>query len=243
MRQANFAQAETLKSAFMGATQLLLVSSNARSYGGDPLAQHRAAIMAAKAVGVRRVLYTRHMGVSTTSAFPPMRDHAATEEILAGSGMKWTSLRHGFYASTVPTLIGKAVETGIIATPEDGKVSWTTHADLAAADARIAIDEDSFDGPTPPLTASDAFDLTDVAVMLSSILQRSITRKLLSDENHQSQLIAMGLPRGAIATSMSLYKAARAGEFASTSPALENMIGRPPTTLHAYLEAKMQPLQ
>ena len=97
--------------------------------------------MAAKAAGVRRVLYTSHMGVNTTSAFPPMRDHAATEEMLAGSGLKWTSLRHGFYASTVPMLIGKAAETGIVAAPEDGKVAWTTHADLTEADARIVVDE------------------------------------------------------------------------------------------------------
>ncbi len=239
VRQADFAQPETLKAAFKGATQILLVSSNARAYGGDPLAQHNAAIVAAKAAGVRRVLYTSHMGVSTTSAFPPMRDHAATEEMLAGSGLKWTSLRHGFYALTVPTLIGKAAETGIVTAPEDGKVSWTNHADLAEADAHIAV-ENSFDGPTPPLTASEAFDLTDVAAMLPSILQRSVTRKWLSDEEQHSQLIAMGLPTSAIAISMSLYKAARAGEFASTSSALENIIGQPPITLRAYLEAEMQ---
>ena len=239
VRQADFAQPETLKAAFRGATQILLVSSNARAYGGDPLVQHHAAIMAAKAAGVRRILYTSHMGVNPTSAFPPMRDHAATEGMLAGSGLKWTSLRHGFYASTVPMLVGKAAETGTFAAPEDGKVSWTTHADLAEADARITIDEKSFDGPTPPLTASDALDLTDVAAMLSSIFQRSVTRKLLSDQEQQSQLIAMGLPAGAIAISMSFYKAARAGEFASTSSALGSIIGRPPLTLRAYLEAEI----
>ena len=88
VRQADFAQPETLKAAFEGATQVLLVSSNARAYGGDPLAQHQAAITAAKAAGIRRILYTSHMGAGATSAFPPMRDHAATEEMLAASDLK-----------------------------------------------------------------------------------------------------------------------------------------------------------
>ncbi len=101
VRQADFAQPEILKAAFEGATRILLISSNARAYGGDPLAQHQAAILAAKSAGVERVLYTSHMGASATSAFPPMRDHAVTEEMLALSGLRWTSLRHGFYASTV----------------------------------------------------------------------------------------------------------------------------------------------
>lgn len=239
MRQADFAQPETLKAAFEGATQVLLVSSNARAYGGDPLAQHLAAISAAKAAGVRRVLYTSHTGVSAASAFPPMRDHAATEEMLANSGMKWTSLRHGFYASTVPNLIGKAADTGILAAAKDGKVCWTTHADLAEVDARIAVDEGSFDGATPPLTASEAFDLTDVAAMVSSITRTTITRTLLSDEEQQRQLTAEGHPAAAIAPFLGLFEAARAGDFALTSPVLENTIGRRPITLQTYLAGEM----
>ncbi len=238
VRQADFAQPETLTAAFEGASQVLLVSSNARAYGGDPLAQHRAAISAAKAAGVRRILYTSHIGVGAKSAFPPMRDHAATEEMLAASGLKWTSLRHGFYASTVPRVIGKAAETGILAAAQDGKVSWTTHADLAEADARIAVNESSFDGPTPPLTANEAFDLQHIAGMLSSITQRSVTRKLLSDEEQQAQLSALGLPEAAIAISMGLYRAARAGELSSTSSALKQVIGHEPITLRDYLESE-----
>ncbi len=139
-----------------------------------------------------------------------------------------------------PRLIGKAAETGSLVAAEDGKVAWTTHADLAEADARIALNEGSFEGPTPPLTAREAFDLTDVARMLSSITQRNVTRKLLADEEQQAQLSAMGLPHGAIAMSMGLYRAARAGEFASTSSTLEQIIGREPIKLRTYLEGVLQ---
>ena len=60
----------------------------------------------------------------------------ATEEMLGASGVAWTSLRNGFYASSAVYLIGDAAKTGTIKAPVDGKVAWTDHDDLAAAAAR-----------------------------------------------------------------------------------------------------------
>jgi uncharacterized protein YbjT (DUF2867 family) len=56
----------------------------------------------------------------------PMREHAATEGYLAETGTPFTSLRNGFYATTVPFILGQALTTGEIVAPADGPVSWTT---------------------------------------------------------------------------------------------------------------------
>lgn len=56
VRRGDFADPRSLPHAFEGATQVLIVSSNARAYGGDPLAQHRSAIDAARTVGARRII-------------------------------------------------------------------------------------------------------------------------------------------------------------------------------------------
>ncbi|RYG81422.1 NAD-dependent epimerase/dehydratase family protein, partial [bacterium] len=125
VRQGDFADPASLRRSFEGASQILIISSNAAAYGGDPVAQHRNAIDAAKAVGARRILYTSHMAASTASRFPPMRDHAATEAMLRSSGTAFTVFRNGFYADAVPRLMGKAVETGELVGPKDGPVSWT----------------------------------------------------------------------------------------------------------------------
>lgn len=79
VRKGDFDDEATLTHAFEGATQVLLVSSNARAYGGDAVAQHRTAIAAARKAGARRLLYTSHMAASAASQFSPMLDHAATE--------------------------------------------------------------------------------------------------------------------------------------------------------------------
>ena len=235
VRRGDFAEPASLADAFKDATQLLLVSSNAGASGGDPIAQHRNAIDAARSAGVRRIVYTSHMGAGAASAFPPMRDHAATEALLAESGIAWTALRNGFYASTVPMLIGDAAAKGVIEAPEDGPVAWTTHADLAAAAARILADEGRIEGPTPPLTAAHAHDLAEVAAMLTQETGRTIERRTIADDEQARRLAAAGLPPKIVDTTLAIYRAARANEFAATDPMLGRLIGRAPIALREVL--------
>ena len=77
-----------------------------------------------------------------------MRDHAATEEGLRQSGLAWTALRNGFYASSSLLFLGDALKTGVLEMPADGKVSWTAHADLAEAAAIVLANEGKYEGPT-----------------------------------------------------------------------------------------------
>ncbi|KTF68262.1 SDR family oxidoreductase [Sphingomonas sp. HT-1] len=235
VRRGDYADPVSLTDAFEGAHQILLLSSNARASGGDAVAQHRNAIEAARAVGVRRIVYTSHMGACETSAFSPMHDHAATEALLVESGIAWTALRNGFYAATVTMLMGGAADSGVLEAPEDGPVAWTDHADLAAAAAAVLCNEGSFDGPTPPLTGEQALDLAGIATLLSGQAGRTIERRMVSDEEQEAWLCARGVPAGAVAMMLGLYHAARNGEFSRTDPLLSQLIGRRPIPLAEVL--------
>lgn len=228
VRRGDFDDRDSLLSAFEGATQLLMVSSNAAARGGDPLAQHRTAIEVAQAVGVRRIVYTSHMGAGAGSAFPPMRDHAATEIMLAECGLAWTALRNGFYAESALNLLGDVRATGVIEAPADGKVCWTAHDDLAEAAALVLTEAGRPDGPTPPLTGSAALDLNDLAVIAAGALGRPVVRETISDSTLTDRIAARGAPPAAAAVVLGLYQASRDGEFARTDPTLERMLGRPP---------------
>lgn len=238
VRQADFSNSDSLTAAFEGAAQLLLVSSNARAYGGDPVAQHRAAIEAARHAGVRRIVYTSQMAASPLSAFAPAVDHAATEAVLAHSGLAWTALRHGFYASSALHFLGDSPATGLLETPADGPVAWTAHADLAQAAAAILAEGGRENGPTPPLTGREALDFADLARVASEVLGRPIRREVVSDEDFSAKLAARGTPPGAANMLLGLYKASRAGEFATTDPLLERLLGRPATTMRELLAQK-----
>ena len=238
--RGDFSQPGTLHEAFEGATQLLIVSSNARAFGGDPLAQHRAAIAAAKEAGVKRILYTSQIASSQSSMFPPALDHAATEIMLAESGVAWTALRNGFYADSALMFMGPEWQRGKISAPTDGKVSWTTHSDLAAAAAAILAGVKTFDGPTPPLTGSEALDLADLATLASTVIGSRITREVLSDEAFRDAAKERGLPENFVRISLGYYEASRRGEFGKVDPTLEQLIGRQPETMRYVLQAATQ---
>jgi NAD(P)H dehydrogenase (quinone) len=239
VRHGNFDDTESLKHTFEGATQVLIVSSNARATGGDTLAQHANAIAAAKAAGAERIVYTSHMAASASSAFPPMLDHAATEQMLAKSGLKWTALRHGFYAASGVALLGDGFKTGEIAAPVDGKVSWTAHADLAEAAAIILAHEGKYDGPTPPLTGPQALDFSDLAKIAAEVLGKPIQRKILTDDELKARVAARGAPESVARIALGFFIASRNSEFAAVDPTLERLLCRAPTSMRDVMAQKV----
>ena len=81
VRRGDFDDAASLAEAFEDAEQVLLVSASATG---------------------------EHMGANPASPFAPMPDHATTEVMLAESGVAFTALRNGFYASSGVMLLGQA---------------------------------------------------------------------------------------------------------------------------------------
>lgn len=236
VRAGDFEDADSLRHAFEGATQVLIVSSNASTYGADPVAQHQTVLAQAKAAGAKRIVYTSQMAASATSAFPPTHDHAATEEMLASSGLKWTALRHGFYGMSAIAMMSQAIKTGLLETAADGPIAWTSHEDLAQAAALILTQVGCKNGPTPPLTGSEALDFGALADIASDILGKPITRSILSDDALRTKLASFNTPPKIVDIVLGLYKAARNGEFSTVDPTLEKLLGRAPITMRSLME-------
>jgi len=232
VRQGDFGDPASLGDAFDGASTVLVVSAN--STGGEAVRQHRNAIDAAVTAGAKRIVYTSHMGADPSSPFPPMPDHAATEEALRQAGVAFTVLRNGFYTATVPLLLRHALDTGELRVPQDGAVAWTTHADLAEAIAHILTDG-RFDGRTPPLTGPEAMDMARVAEIASRVTGRQIRRVVVPDEEYRRGLLSAGLPTPAADMLVGLFAASRRGDFGPADPALAGLLGRPATTVEDYL--------
>ncbi|MET8262776.1 NAD(P)H-binding protein [Micromonospora arida] len=235
VRAGDFTDPATLGHAFEGADKVLIVSAAIRGPGA--FVANRAAIDAARAAGASRILYTSHQAASRDSLFAAQPTHAATEEHLAGLGVPFTSLRNGFYASTLSFSIGTALETGQLVAPADGPVSWTAHADLAEAAAVVLTEDGVLDGVTAPLTASEMLDLEAVAAILSDITGRTVERVVADDDQWRAAAIERGMPAAAADFTLGIYRAAREKEFAVTDPTLETVIGHRPTPVRTVLEA------
>ncbi|GAA1900195.1 NAD(P)H-binding protein [Williamsia serinedens] len=234
VRRGDYADPASLPAAFDGADQLLLVSSN------DPFADavtlHRNAVDAAVEVGVGRILYTSHQGAAHDSPFAPARDHAATEELLARSGLPWTSLRNGFYAHSLGWLAGPWRSTGVIRVPGDGPVSWTAREDAAEAAAAVLLADDAYDGPVT-ITAPEAPTFAEVAQVASELVGETIGLEVVDAQQWVDEQVAAGAPEPQARFTLGMYDAAAQGFFAGVDPLLTELIGRTPRTARDALMA------
>ena len=122
--------------------------------------------------------------------------------------------------------------------PEDGPVSFTTHADLAEATATVLTD-DSIDDTMLALTASEAVDLADIAAITSELTGSTIRRVVVPDDEHRASLLAQGLPEIRVDMAMGIFLASRQGQFARVETTLARLVDRPPTPLRDVLRASL----
>jgi NAD(P)H dehydrogenase (quinone) len=236
VRRGSYDDPAALRHSFEGADQVLLVSQNSPNLDGIIL--HRNAIEAAVAAGAQRILYTSHQGAGSDSPFPPAREHAATEAILADSGVAWTSLRNGFYAHSLDWLLGPWQQTGTLTAPTDGSVSWTDRGDAAEAAAIILAGDRSFDGPVT-LTARSAVTFDDIAEAASQLTGQEIKRVVMDDEQWIAHQAAGGAQESMARLTLTTFQAAREGRFAGVDPLLAELLGREPHTVTDLLAARI----
>ena len=126
--------------AFRGVQKLLFVSAN--TFDNDErIRWHRNIIDAAKTATVGHVYYTSlgWGGHSSDSQMDVQLAHYRTEEMLAESGIRYTSIREGIYADAFPALMNWYPGDAKVYIPRDGRVAFAARAELAEATAKLMM--------------------------------------------------------------------------------------------------------
>jgi len=239
LHQADFSQPLTLFSAFKGASKLLIVSVDKLAGAYE---DHVNAIDAAKSAGVGKVFYTSQIGMESVSKGSKghagfLDTHKATEEYLAKSGMEYTSLRNGFYMSSLGFMLGDWEKTGKITAPEDGKVSWTSHGDLAEGIAKILLRDES--EKYISLANDKSWDFEDVARILCGITGQNISREIAPEQEFKELKIKFGVPQEYAEMIIGGYRGMKAGEFLTQEKGvLNSLLGRECEGLDVFLKER-----
>lgn len=235
VRIADYEDPKSLQAALKGVDRLLLVSSNAV---GQRFAQHKNAIDAAKAAGVKLVAYTS-LNQARSSANPLAPDHKATEEYLAQSGVPHVVLRNNWYTENYVDDLRHAKASGVIAAAVGtGRVASATRSDYAEAAARVLTAEGQA-GKVYELTGSVAWDYTELAKVATEVLGRPVAFVNQTPAERHQMLVSVGLPDGVAGFVTSLDAGIVAGTLATVSPDLEKLLGRKPTSLRDGLKAAL----
>ena len=163
-----YADGAGLRTALTGADTVYLVSA---AEAPDRLEQHRTAVAAAAAAGVRRIVYTSFLGASPEATFTLARQHAATEDAIAATGLRATVLRHNMYADFVPFFATLEDGVAVIAAPGgEGRTGFVSRDDLADVAAAVLLrDDDELAGRTLDVTGPEALTLDEAAAVLGEL--------------------------------------------------------------------------
>lgn len=194
VREADFDSPDGLEEAMAGGDKLLLIST---TMVGQRARQHGNAIDAAKAAGVKHIVYTsllgaRRPGNPSVEGF----DHIATEELLERSGVAYTLLRNSLYAEAVATAMaipalaagGKQENAGT------GRVPIVSRDDCVAT-AVAVLTQDGHENKAYDVTGPDLWTLPDAMALVAEMSGKPIAVEIVDDETMYSYFDSIGAVR------------------------------------------------
>jgi NAD(P)H dehydrogenase (quinone) len=227
---SDYGAGNEMSAALQGADALFLVSFEEAKNRAE---LHMAAIDAAVAAGVERIVYTSFLGAAPDATFTLARDHFHTEEHLRGSDASWTVLRDSIYLDFVPFFAGG---DGAIRGPAgEGRVAAVARDDIADVAAKVLTSE-GHEGRAYELTGAEALTLAEWAVRLSRIVGRKIEFVDETVDEAWESRRPSGEPDWIIEGWVSTYLAIANGELAKVTDTVERLTGHAPTTLEEQLE-------
>lgn len=232
----DYNNSDSLVKAFEGVDKLLFVSSSETENRAE---QHQNVVRAAKATGVKNIVYTSFMRNQETdnSAIAFLMDsHLKTEKWIKDSGIAYTFLQNATYLDMLPMFIGEQVlETGVIMQPaENGKSSSVLRQELAEA-AAVVLTSEGHENKAYPLVNNQAISYNEVAELITEISGKNITYKSPSPEEYQATLKTYGVPDEYIGLFTAFSVAQANGELEMSDNSLEKLLGRKPTTAKEFL--------
>lgn len=233
VRAGEYTDADGMTAALAGVDTLLMVSLNTPP--DIRTGQHQIAINAAKAAGVKRIVYTSVQGAEEGTAFSPViQSNRQTEADLKASGMEWSIGRNGIYIEPDVEYIDTYVQAGEITNSAgDGRCGYTSRTELAEAYANILLD-DRHNNQTYNLHGA-LLTQSELAAHLSTAFGADLAYRPMSIEGYRADRIAeLGEMMGTIIAG--IYEGIRNGAMDRPSD-FDTAAGRPHQSWADYFTA------
>ncbi|MBO9533705.1 MAG: NAD(P)H-binding protein [Solirubrobacteraceae bacterium] len=234
VRAADFSDPAGVEAALAGVEKLLLVSTDTV---GDRVEQQQAAIAAAKAAGVRHVIYTSAPQTSADSPSLVVREHHATEEALKASGLAYTFLRNNLYSEFQIAAGAGAVAGGAVYSNKAGRgVAYVTREDCAAAAAAVLAGGAEHENVVYEISGSEAITDEQLAALFAEVTGQPAGFVEVDDAALTAGMIAGGVPEFMAPILVGFGEAARLGALELVTTAVADLTGKAPTPLAEVLE-------
>lgn len=194
VRYGDFDKPETLAAAVQGADKMLLISG---TRVGARVVQHKAAIDAAAAGGVKHIVYTSFIGIDDPANPAEVRhDHIETEALMKASGCAWTMLRDAHYADAMILMAGPGVmQSGKwFSNAGQGREAMVWRDDCIESAVAVLTGE-GHENQTYNITGPELQTFEEVAAIMAEVTGSPVEYVPLDDEGQYAMFDAMGIPR------------------------------------------------
>ncbi|MGV3575604.1 MAG: SDR family oxidoreductase [Devosia sp.] len=233
IRKLDFDDASTLPTALAGVERLLIVSTDAV---GRRAAQQQAIIDAAKAAGVKHIVYTSAPAARPDADSGLAPEHYWTEVSIAASGLDFTILRNHMYAENVLMDAGHVISSGqLFGLIGDRGTSYVTRADTArtAAGALLSAEGKTVEDVTGPAPITNV----ERAALFTKLTGKPVNVIAITPAELTAGLVSAGLPEGFAAALVAFQRDAVTGFHGVVTDVVERYSGRKPTTFADFLTA------
>jgi NAD(P)H dehydrogenase (quinone) len=185
---------KALERAYAGSDVLMMISSMAVT---ERVPEHRNAINAAKAAGVKHIVYTSTAGIHPKNPTLSASDHIVTEDDLRHCGIGYTIMRNACYAEVFPTVAAQPVlRSGEWVQVEgNGKLAPISRNDIARTAVACLLDPAQHNGAVYEITGPKLVSFRDIAAMASEVYGVPIAYVSVSVDERYAMFDAMGVPR------------------------------------------------
>jgi len=235
VRAASFEDPSSLAVAFAGVERVLIVSTDALDRVDRRIEQHANAVNAAKAAGVRHIVYTSLTNPGSESLVTIAPDHRRTEELIAASGLGYAFLRNNMYTDYLLHHLSHEIAAGkIVNAYGEGAVGYVTREDCArAAAASLAS---SFEGRAVyDITGPSAVTQAELAEVVSQITGKRVAYVAVDGDTSKRNAVAAGLPAPVAELLVSFELAGAKGQLGVAPGAVQALTGVAPASVRDFL--------
>jgi uncharacterized protein YbjT (DUF2867 family) len=233
---ADLADPDSLDRALAGAGRVFLLSSPTR----EQVRLETNGIDAAERAGIEHIVKISNIPI------PRLADglhgnHRAIERRLASSPLASTVLQPSFFTSVLERQLGLLRRGRFVMPTGDGRIAWIDPRDIAAVAAEVLSSDEPPTGAYP-LTGPDAVSAFELNERIGACCRLELTLLQPDLERWHADLIASGMDPWLADSTHHLYDEIARGALAEVSPAVEELLGRPPRPVDEWLRERLAPL-
>ena len=235
VRHADFRQPDLMRKALEGIDRALFIPTY--DLNTERLQQNLNALEAARAAGVKHVVYASFINIESQRVEHSRLVHYPTEQAIMGSGLDYTILRHALYADTLTGDLQDTLKTGLLHRPGGpARCAYIARDDLGASAALVLMRTDS-ESHIYSETMEQTYSGAEVAAIMTDVFGKPVRYVPVSAEAWPNYMTDnWGLPAELAKSTVGTLQAVEAGEFDIVSPDYKTITGHPARTVKQFLE-------